>query len=144
MIDPVTLKNIVYAHDGDSADLPFWAGCERGEFLTMRCGTCGRRQWPAGHCPEHGARDMAWVPASGKGTVHVHTVMRRGRCDATGTAAPYIVAVIALDEGAFFHSTIVGIAPEQVVHGLPVDVEFVVHANGMTVPVFRPTADGPA
>lgn len=139
MIDREKLKDLVYAMDGDVADLPFWEACERGEFLLHRCARCGRHSWPAAHCTEHGGDAMEWVPASGRGTVHVHTVMRRGRCGATGENAPYAVAVIALEEGPFFHSNVVGIGPDEVRSGLPVQAEFTVHANGMTVPVFRPT-----
>lgn len=137
MIDRQKLKDLIYAHDGDAADLPFWEGCERNEFLLMRCGTCGRHVWPAAHCPEHGGEAMAWVPASGEGTVHVHTVIRRGRSGATNEAAPYVVAVVALREGPFFHTNIVGIAADAVTSGLPVRVAFTTHMNGMTVPVFR-------
>lgn len=137
MIDRTKLKDLIYAMDGDVADMPFWEACERGEFLLSRCGRCGHHIWPAGHCPEHGGGAMGWVPASGRGVVHVHTVMRRGRCGATGEEAPYAVAVIELDEGPLFHSNIVGIRAESVRAGLPVVAEFARHTNGMTVPVFR-------
>ena len=81
---------------------------------------------------------MEWVPGTGRGTVHVHTVMRRGRCAATGQEAPYAVAVIELEEGPFFHSNLIGIPFDQVRTGLKVQAEFATHANGMRVPVFRP------
>lgn len=138
MIDPKTLQDIVYSLDGDILDLPFWQGCEQGQFLLQRCCDCGRFYWPAACCTEHGADAMEWVPGTGRGTVHVHTVMRRGRCAATGQEAPYAVAVIELEEGPFFHSNLIGIPFDQVRTGLKVQAEFATHANGMRVPVFRP------
>lgn len=80
---------------------------------------------------------MEWVAASGRGKVHVHTVIRRGRSPATGQDAPFAVAVVELEEGPFFHANIVGIPFEEVKAGLPVEAEFTTHENGMRVPVFR-------
>ena len=142
MIDRGKLRNLIYAMDGDVADLPFWEGCERGEFLLHQCGKCGRHYWPAAHCVDHGGEAMRWVPSSGRGTVHVHTIMRRGKSGASGEAAPYNVAVIQLEEGPFFHSNVVDCPPDDMRTGLPVRAEFTTHENGMTVPVFRRRDDG--
>src|SRR3546814_8051219 len=60
---------------GDILDLPFWEACRDGRFLLHRCNVCGRHYWPASRCVVHGAQSMAWLPASGRGTLYTYTVM---------------------------------------------------------------------
>ena len=137
MIDREALKEKLYALDSDVADIPFWEACERGEFLLRRCNVCGCHYWPAVLCTEHGARDMAWVPASGRGEVHVHTIMRHAYSLEMKSKVPFNVSVIKLEEGPFFHSNVIDCPPEEMRTGLPVEVVFTQHENGMTIPQFK-------
>ena len=98
----------------DDLDAPFWDACRRGEFLLHRCGRCGRAYWPASTCLDHGAEAMGWEPSSGRGVVHTFTVVHHAYEPAYADRVPYVLAVVRLDEGPFFHTNIVGCDPEEV------------------------------
>lgn len=65
--------------------------------------------------PVTGERDLEWVEASGRGTVHATTVVR-----AMPPAEPCNVALVELDEGPRVMSRVEGIAPDAVRIGMRV------------------------
>ncbi len=123
---------------GDPADLPFWQACEEGRFLLHRCDLCRRHYWPASRCIEHGDRAMQWVEATGRGKVYTYTVMHRAYTPDTRDKVPFAIAVVKLEEGPFYHTTIIDCAHDTVAVDMAVDVAFQRHDNGMMLPVFRP------
>ena len=123
---------------GDVADLPFWAGCREGRFLLHRCRICERWYWPASRCLQHGDQDMAWLDASGRGTIHTYTVMHHAYTPAMREKTPFAVAVVKLDEGPFFHTNILGCAAGDVHVGMTVEGVIEPAGQGLTLPMFRP------
>lgn len=132
------LAPIIAEVGGDPADAPFWEACKQGRFLLHRCGACGRHYWPASQCVEHGGAQMAWVESSGAGELYTYTIMHHAYSEALKAKLPYVVGVIKLDEGPFFHSNVVGCAIEDVRVGMKVKAEMIEHETGLTIPVFRP------
>ncbi len=132
------LLNAIAGTGGDPADLPFWEGCRNGLFLLHRCNICSRYYWPASRCVEHGDRDMQWVQSSGRGELYTYTVMHRVLAPAFKEKAPYVVAVIKLDEGPFFHSNVVDCDIAALGVGMRLDSTMVEHDSGLTIPMFRP------
>lgn len=132
------LESAVRQFGGNPADLPFWEACRDGKFLLHRCGTCGRSYWPASRCVEHGDDAMAWVEGSGAGTLYTYTVLHHAYTPEMKGRVPYVVGVIQLEEGPFFHAGIVGCSPDAVSVGMALRAEMVAHASGLTVPMFRP------
>lgn len=65
--------------------------------------------------PVTGARDLEWVEASGRGTVHATTVVR-----VKPPQLPYNVALVDLEEGPRVMTRIEGIAPDAVRIGMAV------------------------
>jgi uncharacterized OB-fold protein len=122
----------------DDLDKPFWEAVARREFLLHRCRLCRRYYWPASCCVKHGGRAMEWVPASGRGLVYTYTIFHRQYHPAF--VPPYNVAVVKLDEGPFFHTNVIEIAPEALWVGMPVEVSFEELAPGSLLPQFRPWA----
>jgi hypothetical protein len=51
---------------------------------------------------------------------------------------PYVVAVIALEEGPHLLSNVINIAPEQVAIGMPVEVTFAELDGSTKLPLFQP------
>ena len=100
--------------DGPGPD-EIWRGAlGEGRFLVQRCGRCTTHRFPpALVCSACGAPDLAWVEASGSGTVHATTIVREreGR---------YNVALIDLQEGPRMMSRVEGVEPEAVRIGMPV------------------------
>lgn len=122
----------------DALDDPFWEGCRRRQLLVHRCGECQRSYWPATSCTEHGWAPMAWVPAVGTGEVHTYTVFHHAVLPALADRVPYVVAVVQLDEGPFFHTDVLDCDPADVHVGQRVEVVFEDAGDGWVLPHFRP------
>lgn len=117
-------------------DEPFWQAWRDGEqFLLHRCDVCGRHDWPASCCVEHGRGPMQWVPASGEGVVDTYTVFHRAYDKRFAAEVPYVVAVVRLDEGPYFHTRIPGVTPEMVNTGMKVRLR---RGSGDAFPLFVP------
>jgi uncharacterized OB-fold protein len=106
------------ALDSDTAPMATWkAHLAAGRFMLQRCDECGRHVfYPRVICPHCASDTLAWLPASGYGTVYSTTVVSR-RAEQGGN---YNVALIDLEEGVRLMSRVDGIAPEQVAIGMPV------------------------
>lgn len=114
----------------------FYAGCRDGRLLLQYCGDCGRPQfYPRILCSHCGGRDLEWRDASGKGRVATFTVVRQPVSPAY--EAPYVVALIDLEEGPRMMSHIVNCAPEQVRVGQAVHVTFEDWSETLSMPVFQ-------
>ncbi len=90
---------------------------DEGRFVVQRCGGCGQAvHFPREVCPHCGSDDLAFVPASGMGTVYAVTTVRR-KADAGGDLN---VSLIDLDEGPRLMSRVVNLHPDQVRIGMRV------------------------
>jgi len=120
---------------------PYWDGCNAGELRLQQCRACNRHQfYPRNFCSHCGGRELDWVPASGTGTIASFTVVRRGISKAY--PAPYIVALIDLQEGPRMMSNIIAAEPEQVAVGARVSAEFAQWSETISLPVFKLILDG--
>lgn len=125
--------------DADTAF--FWEGCARRELLILRCRAC--RTWihyPKPACRSCGGTDLAPERVSGHGAVYSYTVTHQ---DVPGYTAPFVVALIELDEQAGLRmvSNVVDLEPDDVRIGMPVEVTFRPVAEDVWLPVFRRRAD---
>jgi uncharacterized OB-fold protein len=123
---------------GDVLDIPFWEACQAGRFLLHRCEVCQRSYWPASRCLAHGAAAMQWVEASGRGTLYTYTIMHHAYTAEMKRKVPYIVGVVKLGEGPFFHSQVIDCAISDVRVDMPLMVVMQAHDSGLTLPMFRP------
>lgn len=133
----VDTLSAIAEYGGDPLDMPFWDACREGKFLLHRCNICSRHYWPASRCVAHGAREMQWVAASGRGTLYTYTVLHHAYTPAMKDKVPYVVAVVQLDEGPFFHSNLVDTPLDQVKVGMRLQVTMAPHESGLVVPVFK-------
>ncbi|HQV56652.1 MAG TPA: OB-fold domain-containing protein [Ilumatobacteraceae bacterium] len=122
----------------DDLDEPFWRGCRNRQFLIQRCGECQRAYWPASSCIDHGSAAMAWEPASGRATVHTYTIVHHAYIPELAERVPYVLAVVKLEEGPFFHTNIVGCSVDQVAVDQPVEVIFEQVRDDVVLPMFIP------
>jgi uncharacterized OB-fold protein len=119
---------------------PYWEGCRAGELRVQRCEQCARFQfYPRVVCSHCGAQSLAWQAVSGRGRVASFTVVRRGISPAY--QAPYVVALIDLEEGVRLMSNVVGCDPDQVSVGDAVAVRFESWGAEHVLPVFAPASD---
>jgi uncharacterized OB-fold protein len=123
--------------DPDSA--PFWAGCREGRLLLQRCADCRSFRYPpASRCAACGSAANEWVAATGRGRVFSWIVVRHPvPRDVYADEVPYVVALVALEEGPRMAANIVGCPPEAVQADMPVTVSFRERDN-VTLPVFQP------
>lgn len=111
----------------------YFAHLAEGRFMIQRSASSGAYVfYPRLAEPGTGARDLEWVAASGQGTVFSTTVVRK-----KDPAQSYNVALIDLAEGPRMMSRVVGVPPEDVQIGMPVQAEIIAGDEGPLV-VFRP------
>jgi hypothetical protein len=123
----------------DGSARTYWEGCKAGKLLLPRCRSCGELFfYPKHFCPACLSEELEWVEASGKGIVHTFTVISRAPSGAFEADVPYVIAIIDLQEGLRMLSNVIGIPPDQVRVGMPVEVVFEKVTEDVTLPKFRP------
>lgn len=117
----------------------YWHGTARGELLLQRCRACATTYFPPQpSCPACVHDDIEIVRASGRGTLYSYVVTHLA---APGFEAPYVIAVVELEEGPRLLTNLVGVAPDSEAVALDAPVEVVFEpVGGVTVPLFRPRA----
>ena len=118
--------------------LPFWQGCKNGELLIQRCTGCGHLQFPPqSFCAACLGESLEWTKASGRGTVLSYTVVHWSPNPAYAADAPYVLALIVLEEGPHMLTNIVDCAPDDVRIGMAVAVAFEHCSPEIALPKFR-------
>ncbi|WP_460480515.1 Zn-ribbon domain-containing OB-fold protein [Comamonas humi] len=116
----------------------FWEGAQQGRLLIQRCQGCGDLHHPPGPvCPQCQSFEWDTVQASGRGTVYSYVVMHYP--EVPPYEYPNPIGLIELEEGVRVVAQLVGVKPEQVCIGMPVQVEFNTFGE-LTLPQFRPVA----
>ena len=119
----------------------FWEGSRQRELRIQSCSSCGTLRHPPGPaCPACGALDRGYVVASGLGTVFSYVVHRHP--PVPGKELPIVVALIDLDEGVRMVGEVLGVEPEDVGVGTRLRVDWNRVDDELTLPVWRPVADG--
>jgi uncharacterized OB-fold protein len=120
----------------DALTTSFWNACRRGALEISVCVDCGHRFLPPGPCcPRCWSPRLASQRVSGRGRVDSFAVYRRTY--QPGMPAPYVVALIELDEGPRLISNVVGCEPEEVTVDLRVELRFEA-AGDFALPRFAP------
>src|SRR5882757_209972 len=84
--------------NGDS--LPYWNAAREQRLLIRSCKACGAKHFmPRYLCPECWSDDLEWVESSGRGRVHSFSVVHRAPTPVHMANAPYVIALVDLDEG---------------------------------------------
>jgi uncharacterized OB-fold protein len=116
---------------------PFWAGCARGELRFQRCADCaGATHTPAVVCACCTSGSLTWERSGGTGEVYSWTTVWRPVTPEF--TAPYVVVIVALDEGWQMVSNLVGCEHDAVRVGLRVQVRFHELTGGAVLPYFEP------
>ena len=115
---------------------PFFEGARQGELRLQRCDACQAVQfYPRPFCVACGAQALTWFPATGRGAIASFSVVHRGVSPAY--EAPYVVALVDLEEGPRMMSHVVGEAALDVAVGDPVVAHFEAWSDDITMPVFK-------
>jgi uncharacterized OB-fold protein len=119
-------------------DAPFWTAAREGRLLVQRCVATGRPQWfPRARSLHVPGGEVEWVESEGRGTVETFTVVARSFYPAL--PAPYVIAMVRLEEGILLTALVVDADPAEVAIGLPVAVTFRAIEGDQPVPCFAPS-----
>ncbi|EHB50339.1 protein of unknown function DUF35 [Mycolicibacterium rhodesiae JS60] len=115
---------------------PFWAAAAEHRLVAPRCNATGRYFFPPERCvPGTASTDWEYADSAGTGTVYTYTVVYRPV--SPDFEAPYVIAVVDIDEGWTMMTNIVDCGPEDVQVGMRVRVTYL-DIDGGALPVFRP------
>jgi len=122
----------------DNVSSTYWSAAAEGRLLIQHCPQCGTYQfYPRAMCTECGA-DTEWVEASGRGTVYTFTVIRQNGSEPFRSELPYVVAMIALEEGPRMMGNVTGCPIDDVSIGMPVRAYIAAAEPGTGVPFWEP------
>lgn len=119
----------------------FWRAAAEHRLVIPRCTACATyRLPPSPFCWSCRSQDVEWVEHDGRGTVYSFTVIRHAVIPDVRDALPFAAAVVDLPGtgGCRLVGDVVGIAPEEVRIGLPVETVWYDVREGESVPCFRP------
>lgn len=115
----------------------FWTSGKDGRLRILRCEACRYLVHPpAPVCPTCLGRSLSPDVLSGRASVATFTVNHHPW---DGSSEPWVVAIVELDEQADVRlmTNIVGVDPDEVAIGMPVQVVFEDH-DPVFVPLFEP------
>jgi len=114
----------------------FWKAAADHRLVLPRCNETGQFFFPPERCvPGTDNPDWSYAESAGRGKVYTFSVVHRPV--SPDFEAPYVLAVVDLDEGVPILTNIVDCAPEAMSVGMPVQVTFL-DVDGGSLPVFRP------
>jgi uncharacterized OB-fold protein len=114
----------------------FWDGVREHRLLIQRCGGCGAlRHPPRPMCPRCQSLEWDTVEATGRGTVYSFVIPHHPPLP--WFLEPYVVALVDLEEGTRLVSNVVGVAPDAVTIGMPVQVRYEHFDGELVLPLFE-------
>jgi len=116
---------------------PFFDAAAQGRLDLQRCPRDGFFFYPRSRCPECLSDDWTWQTVSGRGEVVAVTVDRLGHDPALRADVPYVVAIVALEEGPRMPARIVECDEDALRVGLEVEACFET-IDDVTLVRFRP------
>ena len=124
----------------DGLTRPFWEACANSKLLIQQCESCKRYQYPpmelCGTC-QH--KTLVWRESRGVGSINAASTVYRPQVEAF--KAPYVVAIVLLDEGCYMISNIVGECALEAKPEDRVTITFTTVRPGYVLPHFRLSRD---
>lgn len=120
----------------------FWDAVAEHRLRILRCQACGHYvHYPRPICDRCQSMDLAPGEVSGAGTLYSYTVVMQAFHPYFVERIPYVLAVVELDEepGLRLTTNVVDCPEGDLRVGLPVEVVFTEVAEGLTLPLFRPS-----
>ena len=119
----------------------YWEKAKRHELWLRSCNSCGNAYfYPRDISPCCFSKDTSWVQASGRASLHTFAVVYRAAHPGFRDA-PYVVALVDVEEGPRMATNIVGIgepAPEKLTIGMGLQVTYDDITSEIALPKFKP------
>ncbi|CAN5656832.1 hypothetical protein BH09PSE5_BH09PSE5_28340 [soil metagenome] len=121
-------------------DIAFYFQAARQHRLEIqRCVQCQRlRHPPTAGCPHCGCLEWDAVTSTGRGSLFSFTTVYAPVV--APFKPPYVVGLVALEEGVRVVTEIVDVTPDEVKIGMELDLGFTAYDAELVLPVFRPRA----
>lgn len=117
--------------------LPYWNAARERRLLIRQCKACDAKHFmPRQLCPHCWSDQLEWVESKGTGSVHSFSTVHRAPTPAFAAAAPYVIALIDLDEGVRMFANVVGDNAFDALIGDRVRVTFEDRGDGAMLPQF--------
>ena len=119
---------------------PYFRAAMDGVLKIQVCPRDGAFFYPRARCPHCWRDDWTWSEASGRGTIYSFTIDRLGHDPQQKELAPFVIAVVTLEEGPRAVAQIVDCEFDEVKTGLPVVAVFDLFSpadGGDPVPMLR-------
>jgi uncharacterized OB-fold protein len=124
----------------DRDNIAHYRGLLAGKLLINRCDDCGRWIYPHRPlCPECLSWNVTATEVSGKGRLHMYTLLYQSRDPDNPLTEPMQAAAIELDEqpGLRYLSRVVNCPLEALRHDMPVTLTWI-EEKGRRWPAFEP------
>ena len=122
-------------------DRIFWEGCKEHQLRFQKCQECGLVRWPPSNlCPHCYSHDTNLITAVGKGKVYTFAIFHRAYHPGFESELPYVTAVVELEEGPHFLTSIVGCPPDEVSCDMAVEVMWEDITEEFSLPKFKPVS----
>ena len=121
-------------HDSE----PYWRALHEGRLLVQRCDDCGAFQLYPRHRCLACRGPVAFVEATGRGTVYSFTVIRQNYSRPFRDWIPYMVALVDLEEGPRLMTNLVEVEPDDVSIGMAVQARFEPVSDVAGIALFAP------
>ena len=120
---------------------PYWEGALADELRIQRCTPCEEFYfYPRPFCPRCMSADVQWVTVSGRARLHSYVINHRA-APGFEAEAPYVIAIVELEEGPRMMANLEGVEPRPEMLPLDMDLEVAFAQRGhMRLPVFRPAS----
>ena len=119
---------------------PFWQAAHQGRLELQYCGKCDSFQYyPRAICANCWNEAIEWRRCSGRATVYSYSICNTPGLPSFKGDAPYVVAVVELEEGVRMTTNIVGCAAIDVSIGMQVEAVFERVTEEHTLIKFCPT-----
>ena len=125
--------------ESDELWQPFFDGARNGTLMVQRCQACESHLAPGtARCTECWSESLAWVQASGQGTLFSYSIVHHIGHPGFRDEVPYVIAVVELEEGPRLDTNIVRGDDTELKVGIPVEVVFEALSEEISIPKFRP------
>lgn len=113
---------------------PFWDGCAQGVVRYQSCTRCDTVQFiPRARCVACQSCELAWRDSAGYGHVLSYTTVHRAPTPAFREDAPYVIALIDMEEGFRLMTNVAGASAAPLAIGARVRIGFR-NVEGMALP----------
>ncbi len=119
----------------------YWEKAKAHELWLRNCDDCGTPYfYPRDISPCCFSKNTSWVQASGKATLFTFAIVHRPPHPGFREIAPYVTAVVELEEGPKFPTNIVidDPTPENLQIGMALEVTYDDVTDEITLPKFKP------